>query len=135
MAIYGYKSTYANQMYGETDLSRDLIRTSIGRIQLGLEVRKSIGKRVIFRLRRGNGYFFSEAGKIYQDKYKYFVPDSIYNIEGEASRSLFASAVAYWKNTLSDAEKKIYNQRANRSMKMSGYNLFIREVMLAERTI
>jgi len=40
--------------------------------------------------------------------------------------------VAYWKNTLSAAEKKEYNRRASHGLRMSGYNLFVRKVILGE---
>jgi len=48
---------------------------------------------------------------------------------------LFASAVNAWKTTLSESVKTAYNNRANKGMNMSGYNLFIREVMVGKVTL
>jgi len=135
MAIYGWRSQYAEQVYGTSDLPRELRKHSIGRNPLGQIVRKSIDKRVTFRNRTGNGHQDSILGKKYQEKFKYTVPSSINNVESADERILFASAVAYWKNTLSSAEKKAYNIRANHGLNMSGYNLFIREVLLKTRIL
>ena len=40
----------------------------------------------IFRVRRGNGSYGAAAGKKYQDKYDYFIPDSINNSESNPFR-------------------------------------------------
>jgi len=101
-----------------------------GGIPLGITIRKQVAKAQIFRVRPGNGYFNAKIGTFYQDQYTYFVPTSITNVEGEPYRVLLASAVSAWKNTLTPAEKAVYNSRANKGLHMSGYNLFIREVIL-----
>jgi hypothetical protein len=104
-------------------------------VLVGAGIRKSIGQTSTYRMRRGNGYYGSIDGEIYQDKYTYFVPGSINNVESAAYRTLLTNAVAYWKNTLSAAQKKEYNRRATHGLRMSGYNLFIREVILGIFTI
>jgi len=100
-------------------------------IPLGFAIRKQIGKAYIYRVRRGNGYYDSVAGKLYQDKMIYFVPSSINNAEGEPSRIVFAAAVLNWKTVLTEEQKTEYNKRASKGMHMSGYNLYIREHMRA----
>lgn len=102
---------------------------SIHRVPLGFEVRKQLAKSIIFRIRRGNGYAGSTAGRRYQDKFKYFVPSSINNAEGEPSRTNFKTAIDYWHNILSADEKQAYHKRSTKGLHMSGYNLFIREAM------
>ena len=91
-------------------------------------LRRSISKGVTYRIRYGNGYARSVKGKVYQDRYKYFVPTSIDHPNGEASRQTFKAAVSAWQ-TLPDNEKKLFNQRATRRGGLAGYHLFIREYM------
>lgn len=109
----------------------DFKRTYMG-VPLGLSVRKRIGTHIIFRVRRGNGYFGAELNKRYQDKYKYTVPPSINNAQGETARQKLKEAVYNWKNTLTLEQKAAYNRRANSHYHMSGYNLYIREYILGE---
>lgn len=104
----------------------------IGRVILGFLVRKQFGERVIFRVRRGTGYYNAIFGELYQDKYKYFVPSSINNPESEPYRIQWKAVVDYWQNILSDADKAKYNHRATKGIHMSGWNLFIKEAMLGE---
>ena len=106
-------------------------KTSIRRIPLGTGIRKQLGKEIIFRVRRGNGVGGSVYGKLYQDKYKYFVPSSINNAEGQPARNALIAAVSNWKNVLTTEQKEEYNQRATESMRMSGYNLYVREYIKA----
>jgi hypothetical protein len=111
-------------------------------ITLGFYVRKTLGRGprelpppetgcVIFRVRRGNGYYGSKANVLYQDKYDYFIPSSINNVESQPIREAFALAVSNWKNILTANEKKQYNKRASKGMNMSGYNLYIKEFIEA----
>jgi len=106
-------------------------RRAVHRIPLGATIRKQLGKRLIFRLRPGNGHAGTTLGQKIQDKYKYFVPDSIDNPEGQDARNALSSAVYNWKNTLSDNEKATYNHRADKLNTLSGYNLYIREYIKA----
>lgn len=99
--------------------------------QLGYAIQKSIGKEITWRLRRGNGYYDSKLGVLYQDKYKYFVPDSINNPEGQAARDALIAGVINWQG-FNAAQKKVYNDRASRQgLWMSGYNLYLREYIRA----
>lgn len=100
-----------------------------GGIIIGIVIRGRIGTDKIFRSRKGNGFYNSRTDTRYQDQYDYFVPPSITNVEAEPYRQLLAQGVNYWKNTLSDAQKKAYNRRASKGLRMSGYNLFLREVI------
>jgi hypothetical protein len=86
---------------------------------------------IIYRVRRGNGYFGSKAYERYQDQYSYFVPSSINNIQGAAARSALATAVYNWQNVLTEAQKIAYNKRATKGLRMSGYNLYLREYIKA----
>jgi len=97
---------------------------------IGYGIRRSLGGDTTFRVRRGNGHYGAILGHIYQDKFTLVIPSSINNPEGEPYRTLLRNAVAYWKNTLSAAEKKEYDRRATHGLRMSGYNLFIREYIL-----
>ena len=103
-----------------------------GIIPLGLAVRGSIAQTYIYRVRRGNGNYSSILGVEYQDRYAYFVPVSINNTESEPYRRQLTAAVSKWRFDLSPAEKKEYNTLANKGLRMSGYNLFMRRAMKGE---
>jgi len=101
-------------------------------IPLGVRVRGQIGKDIIFRVRRGSGHQGSNLGEVYQDRYDYFVPSSINNSESAPYRTHWAAAVDYWKNILTDDQKQVYNKKAVKGFRMSGYNLFMRAAMKGE---
>lgn len=86
---------------------------------------------IIFRVRRWYKKWDPGDRPIIQDQYPYFVPSSINNPEGAAARALFAQAVSNWQNDeiVPEALKIEYNKRAAKGMRMSGYNLYIREHM------
>jgi hypothetical protein len=96
-------------------------------IPLGHQIRGTINNEFIYRVRRGNGYASSIEGVYYQDKYPYFVPASINNSESDHVRTAFSTAVSEWQTTLTDTQKQAYRERANKGLKMSGYNLYISE--------
>jgi len=123
------KAWFNGYYFGDDTPSFTNFYNSIHRIPLGMEVRKQLAKSIIFRVRRGNGHAGSTAGRRYQDKYKYFVPSSINNVESDPYRTNWKTAIDYWQNILSTAEKAEYNRRAKKGLRMSGYNLFIREAM------
>jgi len=126
---------YGRQKYGIPAGEKNYNNLFYGGVPVGIEVKKQIGHHTIFRCRRGNGFFGSVAGKHYQDKYPYFVPSSINNTESDAQRALLAAGVSYWKNTLSAEEQAEYNKKASRNYRMSGYNLFMREVLTGQKII
>ena len=99
-----------------------------GGVFIGYGIRRQIGKTTIFRIRRGNGVYGAIDGEIYQDKYDYFVPASITDAAGDASRTCFTAAIAAWQ-ALSIAEKIALDQQAQKIRYLSGYNLFIRRYM------
>ena len=99
---------------------------------VGIEVRGQIGLTWIYRRRPGNGYAGSKLKKVYQDRFKYFVPASINNPESEPGRANFKAAVDYWQNILTPAEKKEYDIKGYRKGNIPGYNQFIREVLKGE---
>jgi len=96
---------------------------------LGVAIRRSIAKDRTFRVRPGNGFYESILGEEYQDQYDYFVPSSINNTESEPYRRQWIAAVHKWKYDLTDSEKEAYNKRVLKGLRMSGYNLFMREAM------
>lgn len=98
-------------------------------IDVGITIRGSIANSRIFRVRRGNGFYGSTLGVLYQDQYAYFIPTSINNTTSEPYRRQWIAAVHKWKYDLTDSEKKAYNRRAHKGLRMSGYNLFMREAM------
>lgn len=120
------KAWFGSGPFGEKRIYPwDFKRTYRG-VPLGFSIQRSINKEVTFRVRRGNGYYGSPLGKQIQDKYKYTVPSSINNPQGQRARDLLAEAVANWK-TLDEATKQEYNKRASKMGGLSGYNLYIRE--------
>lgn len=128
LAIYG-KGTYGKPLYGDWSGGHNRPHNFYAGIPLALEVRGQIEKNAIFRIRRGNGYAGSKVGRKYQDRYKYFVPTSINNVEGQAARNKFASAIYTW-HLASDADKQLYNAVATRRGGLSGFNLYIQNYML-----
>lgn len=96
---------------------------------IGAWIRGSIGGDITFRVRRGNGHYDSVLNRLYQDKFTLVVPGSINNPESEPYRAQLRAGVDYWQNILTAARKKEYNRRASHGLQMSGYNLFIREVL------
>lgn len=121
-----------NQGYfGKKEIAAGFGNNTIRRIPLGIKVRKQLAKRVIFRIRPGNGYYNSKIGKKYQDCYKYFVPNSINNAAGQAARNALKQAVLNWQTIITDTQKKEYQARATHGLQMSGYNLYIREFVKA----
>ena len=111
------------------------INKIFGNVPIGFLIQKTIkGNGVtttskIFRIRRGNGYYGSETGKLYQDQYDYFIPTSITNAEGQHSREILTAAVAEWQS-ISEPEKKEWRIKAWKHAPLSGYNLFVREYMI-----
>ena len=106
-------------------------KRSFESVTVGVLIRKQINHEFIFRVMRGNGHAGTIAGHLYQHKYTYVVPGSINNAESAASRSALATAVSNWQNVLTQSQKTEYNTRAAKGLHMSGYNLYIREYMLA----
>ncbi len=96
-------------------------------LPVGIRVRGHIKKEVIFRVRVGNGYFGTVAGKLYQDRYPYFVPSSIDNPEGQPARDAFSQAINEWRNVLTEEEKNVYRERAKTIDHMFGYHLYLSE--------
>lgn len=113
------------------------------KIMVGGFIRRTIGKGYrntgpdalpirTFRVRHGNGYYGTKLGEVIQDQYDYFIPSSINNPEGQASRDKFAAAVLLW-HLLTDEQKKFYDDEIYRlQLHMSGYNLYIRRYMKDE---
>ena len=102
-----------------------------GNIPLGFRVRRDIGRLIIYRVRRGNGYYNSTLGELYQDKYPYFIPASIRNIEGQPARDALSAAVSNWKIVLTQTERDGYNKRAMIKGNLSGFNLYVGEYIKA----
>ena len=84
-------------------------------------------KAIIFRVRRWYKKWDPESHEIVQDQYPYFVPSSINNTQGAPARNALATAVSNWQSVLTEAQKIEYNKRATKGLRMSGYNLYIRE--------
>lgn len=101
-------------------------------IPVGIAVRRSIAKTRTFRIRPGNGSYGAIAGQVYQDQYAYFAPTSINNTQSEPYRRQWIAAVHKWRYDLTDDEKKAYNDKAHKRLRMSGYNLFMRKAMKGE---
>lgn len=124
-------SWFAGGIYGSKKIAFTNFYNSVRRIPLGMKVRKSIGKKIIFRCRRGNGFIGSIKGKFYQDKYKYFVPQSINNPEGQAARDALRQAVYNWKNVLTAEQKAAYNKKGAARGNLQGYSVYVGEYIKA----
>lgn len=98
-------------------------------VLVGAGIRGTIDNDKTYRIRRGNGHYGAIDGEIYQDKYDYFVPGSINNVEGAPYRAQWIAAVLHWQQVLTADEKAAYQRRASHGLQMSGYNLFMREAM------
>lgn len=126
---------WANLTYaGHDEPPLGFWRKSVRGVPLGMTVRKQFGKRLIFQVNRGNGHYGSEKGKRYQVCYKYVVPSSINNPQGEYSRSILRSAVDAWKTKLSEDERNAWRKKALRVKHLTGYNCYVRAVMLGQET-
>ena len=100
-------------------------------ITMGEAIRRQVAHTWIFRVRHGNGHYTSILGAEYQDKYAYVVPSSINNPEGQAARDALAIAVSNWQ-AFSDEAKQTYKDKAAAlHLRMSGYNLYIKEYVRA----
>lgn len=91
---------------------------------VGMEVRRQIGHKWIYRRRPGNGAAGSIARKIYQDRFKYFVPSTITHPNGDASRACFANAQTAWLG-LSPADKKDWERKGSKAKNIPGRSHFI----------
>lgn len=127
-AIYG-KAYYGKAYYGDPYCLIGTPRYTFSGIPIGVWVRKQLAKTVIFRVQPGNGYYTSKVGEKYQHRYPYFVPSSITHVNGDASRTCLAAAVLAWQN-LTNEQQEVYNRKASRRFRYSGYNLFIKKYML-----
>jgi len=119
---------FGNDYFGEHVFHPEWANRTYRGIVMGFNVRKQLGKEVIFRVQPGNGYYGTEKGKRYQHKYKYFVPASINNPQSQWAREKFAQAVKNWQ-AMTEEQKKEYRLKAQHRGGMSGYNLYIREYM------
>ena len=115
--------------FGPFHLPKINYKIAYRRKELGTQVRKQLNHEIIYRVRPGNGHAGALAGVIYQDKYKYIVPTSINNTQGQAARDALSAGVASWK-AFDSATKQAYNLRADGIGGLSGYNLYIKEYIL-----
>jgi len=99
-----------------------------GTVIAGIEVRKQIGHKWIYRVRPGNGHAGTKKGKTYQDRYKYFVPSTINHPNGDTSRTYFAAAVQAWKN-LTQEEQEVWKKLEASHKMVPGRYLFIGDYM------
>lgn len=110
--------------FGGKPIAPGFFPICVGRIAIGRKIRKQLGKRIIFRHRKGNDQAGSKKGQEYQDKYVYVVPTSINNTQGLAARVALKEAVYNWKNVLTDEQKAVWNERAKAKGRVWGYNLY-----------
>lgn len=97
----------------------------------GCFLRGSIGRKDIFRRRIGNGYAGSKAHRVYQDRYRYFVPSTITHPNGDASRAKFKDAMGAWK-LLPEADKEYYRSLSRKRSGMPEQNIFVSKFMKGE---
>lgn len=99
-----------------------------GSCVVGIEIRGQVGKRWIYRVRPGNGYYDSKVGVRYQDRYKYFVPSTIMHPNGDASRACFSNASIAW-DALSNVEKQKWKDKAKNYQGLRGRELYFKDYM------
>lgn len=123
------RAWFGGNIFGEDVLSWTTFKRSIHRVPLGFRIRKQLRKEIIFRVQPGNGFAGSKIGTNYQHKYKYFVPSSINNPQGQHARDVLKQAVLNWQTIITPEQKKEYNRIGASGLKMSGYNVYIRDYM------
>jgi len=102
-----------------------------GTIPVGVAVRGQIAKTWIYRVRHGNGYYTSILGAEYQDKYAYVLPSGYETANVGPARNAFIAAVANWQGFSEEVKQTYKDRAAAMHLRMSGYNLYIREYMKA----
>lgn len=70
-----------------------------------------------------------ETGELYIRKSRFYIPSNPKTEGQQSRRSIFADGVSAWKS-LSEDEKNIYRKRAE-NLRMSGFNLYMREYLLS----
>lgn len=128
MFIYNSKK-YGQGIYSQGNPVDQQGHLYYGSVIAGIEVRKQIGRKWIYRVRPGNGHAGSTSGQRYQDRFSYFVPQSINNVESQPWRITFAAAVECWKNILTSEQKRIFDIRGSKEKSIPGRSLFISEAM------
>lgn len=117
---------YGRDQYGVTPIDKTPFwRRSYDGVFVGLGVQKSIGKKWTYRRRRQNAIPFVQPGVIVQDKYRYFVPSSVNNPEGQPARDALRAAVRAWQTELTDEDKRAWRRRANAKGGTTGYAEFV----------
>lgn len=86
------------------------------------EAEATIPHAGIYQVRRVNG-------KKIPYKLKFYRPTNPQTVNQQSRRAVFADGIIHWRALTSD-EKKSLNIRARR-VRMSGYNLYLREYMLS----
>jgi hypothetical protein len=127
MGLYGNWARFGQRKFGTSDRGHKFFGNTI----LGFLIRRQIGHTLIYRVRRGNGYYGSALGQLIQDKYAYFVPSSINNAQGQTARNALAQATLNWQTVLTEEQKAEYNRRAMIKSGLSGYNLYVGEYVEA----
>jgi len=122
---------YDDDFYDMPYLEPKLYKRSFHRVPLGPIVHRTIGKKLTFRGRHGNGYYGSVLSQLYFDKFFYTNPWPNGNPAAGAARSALTTAVSNWKNVLTDQQKAAYHKRAVKRGQMSGYNLYVGEYVKA----
>ena len=125
--MMGYSAgRYGRDKYGVTPIDKTPFwRRSYEGVFVGLAIRKSIGRRWTYRRRRQNAIPFVKPGVIVQDKYRYFVPTSVNNVQGEPARVALRAAVRAWKTELTEQEKREWRRKANAKGGTTGYAMFV----------
>lgn len=126
-AIYSmtrYGEAYYGDDLGIIDTPNNYYR---GR-PIGLWVRGNINKKLIYRVTRSNGYGGAPPGKLFQDRYNYFVPSTIMHPNGDAARLKFKNGMAAWA-LLSDEEKQTWAAAATKRSGLKAHNLFMRHYL------
>ena len=100
-------------------------------ILVGIAIRGQIGHDRIFRVRHGNGHYDSILGALYQDQYAYVVPSSTNNPEGQSARNALSAGIIAWQALTAAAKKALDKKASIRGLRMSGYNLFMRDYIKA----
>lgn len=127
---FGKNHEYGCGVYGFSDYGDLQPAGGIYRIQ-PVPTRKDFGKVAQYGCGVYGGISFGEV--LLTDrrniKERYYIPLQTMTPEKIASQTAFRSAILAWQ-ALTPEQKAVYNKRAE-SRPMFGYNLFVREFMLA----
>ncbi len=113
-----------------------------GSTPLADQARQKLGRTSEYGCRRYGAFFYGEVNDLYGIysirkglkgqiivKKRFYIPSNPRTVPQQANRQIYADGVLAWQN-LTEEQKSVYNTNAT-GLKMSGYNLFLKEYLLS----